>query len=558
MSDFLSYPFFLADKLSGFTGLGIAVMFILILLYSFKFMSGKPGLVRYYLCVVMTVIAALGVVFSNNLILLLVFWGFLGLLLYLLINNGDDASRAAAKKALIVVGGTDALMMLGIGIIYYYTQTFQMDLIKLEFHNGLVVLAYLCIASACFAKAGAMPFHSWIPDTAVSAPLPVVAYLPASLDKLLGIYLLARVTLGLFVMTNALNIVLMVVGALTIIAAVMMALVQHNMKKLLGYHAVSQVGYMVLGIGTGMPIGIAGGIFHMLNHAIYKSCLFLSAGNVEHNIKTSELDELGGLAKSMPITWICCLIASLSISGIPPFNGFVSKWMIYQGLLGQLSAAGSAIRVTAIFCLVAAMFGSAFTLASFMKLLYAAFLGRSNPSREGLDNEVSWAMWLPCAVLAFFCVVFGVFAFVLPLKYFIFPAVSAYVPVNAQSLSGSWSPVLASGLILLGLLIGYVIFKSGRLKLKMRQDAFYTGCESVPRGQENTVTGTEFYNTVKEMGLLKRIYRMSERGVFDIYEQAKGIFSVSRLLRYLHNGILPTYIVWMLLGMGGLFLVLMR
>ncbi|MFA5115962.1 MAG: complex I subunit 5 family protein [Candidatus Omnitrophota bacterium] len=558
MSNFLSYPFFLADTLSGFTGLGIGVMFILILLYSFKFMSGKPDLARYYLCIILTVIAALGAVFSNNLIVLLVFWGFLGLLLYLLINNGDDPSRAAAKKALIVVGGTDALMILGIGIIYYYTQTFQMDLIRLEFSNVPLVLAYLCIASACFAKAGAMPFHSWIPDAAVSAPVAAVAYLPASLDKLLGIYLLTRLTLGLFVMNNALNITLMVIGAVTIIAAVMMALVQHNMKKLLGYHAVSQVGYMVLGIGTGNPIGIAGGIFHMLNHAVYKSCLFLTAGNVEHNTKTTELDELGGLAKSMPITWISCLIASLSISGIPPFNGFVSKWMIYQGLLGQLSAAGSAIRVVAVLCLAAAMFGSAFTLASFMKLLYAVFLGRSNASRKGLDNEVSWAMWLPCAILAVICIVFGVFAFVLPLKYFIFPAVSAYLPVQAGNLSGSWSPVLASSLILLGLLAGYIIFKSGHLKLKMRQDSFFTGCESVPQGQENTVTGTEFYNTVKEMGLLSRIYRMAERGSFDIYEQAKGIFSVSNLLRRLHNGVLPTYIVWMLLGMGGLFFVLMR
>ncbi|MFA5096179.1 MAG: hypothetical protein WC478_02445, partial [Candidatus Omnitrophota bacterium] len=119
MNNFLSYPYFLADKLSGFTGLGIVVIFFLILLYSFKFMSGRPDIARYYICIIMTAIAALGAVFSNNFIILLVFWGFLGLLLYLLINNGDDASRAAAKKALIVVGGTDALMILGVGIIYY-------------------------------------------------------------------------------------------------------------------------------------------------------------------------------------------------------------------------------------------------------------------------------------------------------------------------------------------------------------------------------------------------------------------------------------------------------
>ncbi len=558
MSDLLSYPYFLADKMSGFTGLGIGVMFLLILLYSFKFMSGKPALPRYYSCVILAMFASLGAVFSNNLILLLVFWGFLGLLLYVLIDNGDDASRLAAKKALIIVGGTDALMILGIGIIYYYTQTFQMDLIRLEFNNGMIVLAYLCIAAACFAKAGAMPFHSWIPDTCVSGPLPAVAYLPASLDKLLGIYLLARISLGMFVMNDALNILLMVVGAVTIVGAVTMALIQSNLKKLLGYSTVSQVGYMVLGIGTGLPVGIAGGIFHMLNHVIYKACLFFGIGNVEYSAKTVEMDELGGLSRFMPLTWVSCLIAGLSISGVPPFNGFISKWMIYQGLISRLGAASPALRSVAVICLIAAMAGSAFTLAVIMKMIYAVFLGRPRNVGTGAPSEVPWPMWVPCVFLAGICILFGVFAFVLPLKYFIFPAVSAYLPVKAQDMAGSWSPVLASILILLGLAIGYVIFKSGRLKLELRQDTVYTGCESVPQGQENTVTGTDFYNTIKEMRLFAKIYRMAGRGVFDIYEQAKGIFSLSRFLRYLHNGVLPTYIVWMLLGMGGLFLVLMR
>jgi len=433
-----------------------------------------------------------------------------------------------------------------------------MDLIRLEFSNGLIVLAYLCIASACFAKAGVMPFHSWIPDTSVSAPLPVVTYLPAALDKFLGIYLLARVTLGMFVMNDALNILLMAVGCVTIVAAVMMALVQNNLKKLLGYSTISQVGYMVLGIGTGLPAGIAGGLFHMFNHVIYKACLFFSIGNVEYSAKSSQMDELGGLSRFMPLTWIGCLIAVFSISGIPPLNGFISKWMIYQGLVGHLSASNPALRYAAVACLVAAMAGSAFTLAVFMKMIYAVFLGRPRNVGEGALREVSWSMWLPGIFLAVLCIVFGVFAFALPLKYFIFPAVSIYLPVKAQSLSGSWSPILASVLLFLGLLIGYIIFRFGRLKVELRRDSAYTGCESVPQGQENTVTGTEFYNTVKEMGLLSRIYRMAERGSFDIYEQAKGIFSVSNLLRRLHNGVLPTYIVWMLLGMGGLFFVLMR
>ena len=147
--------------------------------------------------------------------------------------------------------------------------------------------------------------------------------------------------------------ILLITGAVTIIYAVMVALVQHDLKRLLGYHAVSQVGYMVLGIGTGNPIGIAGGLFHMVNHAIYKSCLFLSAGAVEKRAHTTDLSKLGGLSKYMPITFVSFLIASLAISGIPPLNGFFSKWMIYQGII----ATATNKNPLWIIWLVCAMFG---------------------------------------------------------------------------------------------------------------------------------------------------------------------------------------------------------
>lgn len=459
---------------------------------------------------------------------------------------------------MIIVGGSDALMILGIGIVYYYSRTVQMDLIKLEFSNGLLVFAYICLAIACFAKAGVMPFHSWIPDCAESAPIPVTAFLPASLDKLLGIYLLTRVSLNLFVMNNAANAFLLCVGAFTVIAAVMMALVQHNFKKLLGYHAVSQVGYMLLGIGTGNAIGIAGGIFHMLNNAIYKSCLFFSAGNVEYSTHTTELDKLGGLSKLMPKTYFSCLIASLSISGLPPFNGFVSKWLIYQGLVLKIKDAISAPGIIlGAFCLLIAMFGSGLTLASFMKLLHAVFLGQRLNSAKDI-KEVPFTMWLPCAFLAFLCIIFGVFAFSIPLKYFIYPAVSVYQPINTLSLLGFWSPVAATSFVLLGLILGFVIFKSSTLSLSIRKDSTFAGGGLIPQKEENMVTGAEFYNTIKEMGLFKWAYKKAQEGFFDIYEQARKFFFISKPLRILHNGVLPTYLVWVLLGMTGLFLFLVR
>ncbi|MFH1458412.1 MAG: proton-conducting transporter membrane subunit [Candidatus Omnitrophota bacterium] len=550
MNSFSSfYPWLRLDSLNSFVVLAIGLFFVLTVIYSARFMEGRPSLIQYYTYIILTAIASVIAVLANNLILLLVCWGFLGLTLYLLIGTGSDASSAAAKKAFIIVGGSDALMLLGIGIIYYLTKEFQMDKIRLELNSGLTWLAYLSIAVGCFAKAGAMPFHSWIPDCAQAAPAPVVAFLPASLDKLLGIYLLARVSLELFSMNQAMSLFLMMIGAFTIVAAAMMALIQHNMKRLLAYSTVSQVGYMVLGLSTGLPIGIAGGIFHMLNHTIYKSCLFLTAGNVEYSTKTTELNELGGLARFMPLTYVSTLIAGLSLSGIPPFNGFFSKWMIYQGLIERLSFGG---RPLVIICLAAAMFGSGLTLAGFMKLLHAVFLGQPSQKYRKPVTEVSWAMWLPCVLLALICVIFGVFANQIPMKYFILPA------VGGVGFIGNWYAGLSTLLIMAGFLLGLFILSLKGLRPVIREDQPYVGGEVFPL-EEVRVTGTEFYNTFKELKTLRFIYKRAEAGAFDIYEQGKtAVFGIGRFLQFLHNGVLPTYLVWTLLGMIALFFVLVR
>jgi formate hydrogenlyase subunit 3/multisubunit Na+/H+ antiporter MnhD subunit len=411
--------FFRLDNLSIFVGIFVGIFSLLIILYSFGFMRGRKGLIRYYLYVILTLAGSLGAVFSNNLVVFVVFWGFLGLTLYLLIGLEDKKrTQATAKKTLIIIGGSDALMIMGLALVWHLTGTLEMDKMSIALNNKFAVWAYLCLAAGAFAKAGAMPLHTWVPDTAEDAPTPVTAFLPASLDKLLGIYFLARISLDIFQMNAAMNTVLMAVGSFTIVAAVMMALVQHDLKRLLGYHAVSQVGYMVLGIGTGNPIGIAGGLFHMLNNAIYKSCLFLGGGAVEKKTGTTNLDKLGGFSKAMPITFAAFFIASLAISGIPPLNGFASKWMVYQGVIETAKNGGYLWVVW----LVAAFFGSALTLASFMKLVHTVFLGQKSAEvkAKGEEHETGPAMWIPTVVLAVMCVIFGVFAYRVPLKMFIF------------------------------------------------------------------------------------------------------------------------------------------
>ena len=536
------------DNLSAFVTLFVSFFSVLVILYSIGFMKEKVNIGNYYAYFLATIAASIGAVLSNNLLLFIGFWGFLGITLYLLIGIGGEEAKGAAKKTFIIIGGSDALMLLGIAIIWKLTGLMRMDVTSIALDNSLAIYAFILLALGAFAKAGVMPLHTWIPASAEVAPLPVMAFLPASLDKLLGIYFLARLSFDIFIVkaNSAMSLVLLIVGAITIIAAVMMALIQHNMKRLLSYHAVSQVGYMVLGIGTANPIGIAGGLFHMLNNAIYKNALFLSAGAVEKEAGTTELDKLGGMAHFMPITFLCCLIASLSISGIPPFNGFVSKWMVYQGII-ELGKTGGRLWVI---WLVAAMFGSALTLASFMKLLHAVFLGQESVSKKKV-REVPVSMWVPMVILTILCILFGIFAFHLPLKQFIIPSVA-----GGLSYIGLWEPGLATVLIIIGLLIGILIYFIGTLKTLRTTEPFIGG-ETLPSSEGPS--GTEFYNTISDIPVLAKLYDLTKKGLFDIYEIGrKATSSLSGVLQYLHNGILPTYLVWCLIGMLVLFITLLR
>jgi len=541
------YPYLRFDKLSIVIALACLFFSLIVGVYSYKFLKGKVNLVNFFFFYCLSALSSCLAVLANNLVLLLVFWGILGFTLYMLIViQGSAASNAAAKKALIIVGGSDSLMILGAVVIFYLTGTAQMDRIQIPLtcvYWFLPVLAYLCLAVACFTKAGIMPFHTWIPDCAQDANVSVSAFLPASLDKLLGIYLLIRISLDLFLMSNAMNAFLMLIGAFTIIAGVMMALVQHDMKRLFGYHAVSQVGYMVLGLGTANPIGIAGGLFHMFNNTLYKTCLFLTSGNVEYRTGTTDLDELGGLSRHMRITYIGALIASLAISGVPPFNGFFSKWMIYQGVIESFSR----YKFIALICLVSAMFGSGLTLASFLKVLHAAFLGQEPAQKRGALKEVPWPLALPVIILSALCIIFGIFAFALPLKYLVYPALGI-TPAEVN-----FGP--ASIYIFAALVIGLSCYYLSRLKMSSRENQAFIGGEVV--SVENKVSGTDFYNTIREFGILKVIYAKAEAGIFDIYIQGKKIiFSLSGAFGYLHNGILSSYMIWCLLGMIAIFLYL--
>lgn len=530
----------------SFVSLFTAIFGFLIALYSLAFMMDHPQPAKFFGFLLWTVAGSLGVILSNNLFFLLVCWEFVTLMLFLLVNLGREGTERNAMKSFVMLGASDACMLMGIGLIWAITGTVRMDQIRIELSSPAAYAAFLLMAVAALTKAGAMPFHTWIPSISETAPTPVMALLPASLDKLLGIYLLARLCLDLFVLDFSMKLVLMIIGAFTIIAAVMMALIQHDLRKLLSYHAVSQVGYMVLGVGTGTPIGVAGGLFHMLNNAIYKSCLFLGGGAAEHRTGRTELERLGGLGGAMPVTFFACIISALAISGVPPLNGFVSKWMVYQG---TLEVGGGIIF------LIAAMFGSALTLASFIKVLYSVFMGE-RPEDIGEVREASPLMTIPMLILAVLCLFFGIAAQI-PLAYLIGPVVGLEVGSVPQALSfikGIWSPTLATLLILIGIALGLIIYLISRMRVR-RAEVFIGG----ERLEEETtrVAGTEFYDTVRELKVISTIYNDADQGVFDLYVWG-GRYGgrIVELFRAAHTGVLSLYLAWLMIGLGVLLLVL--
>ena len=537
------------DGLSAFVLLAVAVCGFLIVVYSIAYMRGRKRQREYFAYLLWTLGISAGAVLANDLLVFLVFWGLLALILYLMIGLAGPDAAEAARKSLMIVGGADALLVLGVVLVWNLTGTSRMDAGPVPVSGAAAHLAFLAFVAASCAKAGAVPFHAWVPDCGAKALVPVTAFLPASLDMLLGVYLLARVVFDLFVLTGDMAAMLMLVGAATVLIGGLMALVQRDLKVLLAYSSISQVGYMILGIGCGTPLGLAAALFHMLNNAIYKSCLFLGAGAIERAAGTTDLNRLGGLGKSMPVTFTAFAVAALAISGVPPLNGFASKWMIYQGII---DTGGEAVP-SWILWLVAAMFGSILTLAGIARVLHATFLCKPAP---GIENEAireaPAMMVLPVVALAGCCIVFGIFAYAVPLELLIFPIVHPEV-------HGVWWSGPATVLILVAIGVGGIVYAGTMTAGRLRRCETYIGGERLDEvhirgetagpGRHVEVTGADFYDVVEHLPGLRRFYTLARAKVFDIYEMgAKGAFIIVGPLRRAHTGALPLYLTWLIGG----------
>ena len=494
---------------SSFIMLAASFFGLLIALYSCAFLQNKNYAKYFYAYFLITLSFVNGTVLADNLVLLLFFWEGLLFTLFLMIAIGNPLAFKTATKAFVIVGLSDLCFMVGAALAGNISGTFAISKMSISL-GGLGGLAFMFLMIGTIAKAGSMPFHTWIPDAAIDAPLPFMAFLPAAIEKLVGIYFLARLSLDMFKSDphSWVSVLMMSIGAITIVLAVAMALVQKDYKRLLSYHAISQVGYMILGVGTLVPAGIVGGLFHMLNNSLYKCCLFLTGGAVEKQTGTTDLNKLGGLWKTMPVTFACFVVAALSISGVPPFNGFFSKELVYDGALER-----------GLIFYIAAVAGSFLTAASFLKLGHAAFLDKQRTRLEA-TKEAPISMLIPMIVIAVICVVFGIWNS-LPINGLIAPAIGEHrlEGVNFAGFPKNVMLIVVTVIVLIAALLNhlYGVRKSG--------------------------SGLKAADHIYHAPVLSNIYEKAEKRFFDPYDiglklvdiVSKAALAVDKAIDWVYN-----------------------
>ena len=331
--DWLSFPSFkfnIGVRIDGLTAVMLVVVTsvsLLVQIYSHGYMSGDPGYGRYYAYMSLFTASMLGLVLADSVLMIFIFWELVGLCSFLLIGFWfyKPSAAAAAKKAFITTRVGDVGFMVGILIIWTKTGTFNVAEIQHAALAGTIgattlTLFALGVFAGAAGKSAQVPLHIWLPD-AMEGPTPVSALIHAATMVAAGVYLVARFFPVFASATGALHTVAWI-GAITAIVAATMGIVNPDIKKVLAYSTISQLGYMMLSLGSGAYVAA---IFHLMNHAFFKALLFLGSGSVSHATNTFDMRQMGGLRKVMPFTFITFLIGSLSLSGIPPFSGYYSK-----------------------------------------------------------------------------------------------------------------------------------------------------------------------------------------------------------------------------------------
>ena len=393
---------FLIDMVSFPIGLIIALVSTLSCLYSIKYMEKESNQASYYANLLLFMTGMIGVIFSINLIQFYLFWELMLIPSYLLIAQWGTSRRrlTIGFKYFIFTHMGALFMLLGILSIFSYTMTF--NLLELPMKAAAIPPAmratiFILLLLGFFVKMAAFPLHTWLPDAHSEAPTPISAMLSGLMIKS-GAYGIGRILISILGdrMIQASDY-LLTLALITIVYGGLMALAQDDIKRLLAYSSISQMGYIIFGFGTVSTLGIMGSLLHIINHAICKSLLFMCAGSLIHQTGTRSIRRMSGLISKMPITGVACLIGVFSLTGTPPLNAFWSEWMIFAGGL----ASGKAVFT---------FIGVASTVITAGYLLWFAWRVFFGPVPKAMADveESSTSLLAPMIVLMLFCIIFGI------------------------------------------------------------------------------------------------------------------------------------------------------
>jgi len=355
-----------------------------------------------------------GVVLTKDIFSLYVFLEITAVASFILIAFYKDIDALeGAFKYIILSAVATALMLCAIAIFVMFSGTTAFSGISAALivspYRTLLMSAVAVFLGGLFIKAGLMPFHGWLPDAYSAAPAPVSVLLAGIVTKVVGIYTLIRLAVSVFGINHSAAQLFLLVGAVSVVLAALAALGQTDFKRMLAYSSISQVGYIVLALGCASGLGVAAAAFHLFNHVVFKSLLFVNATAVETQAGTRDLTRMGGIAQKMPVTGLTSALASLSASGIPPLAGFWSKLLIIIALWTSGNHIYALIAVLA----------SVLTLSYFLYLQREAFFGKLVAEFSAL-KEAGWGITFPSLVLGAIIVAVGVF-FPFVLKNFILP-----------------------------------------------------------------------------------------------------------------------------------------
>lgn len=398
----------LLDPISAMMLVVISTVSLMVHIYSFGYMKGEKGFQRYYAFLSLFTFSMLGLVVATNIFQMYVFWELVGVSSYLLIGfyYTKPEAIAASKKAFIVTRFADLGFLIGILIYGYYCQSFGFEFSAEGFAKGafMIPTALFLMFIGGAGKSAMFPLHIWLPD-AMEGPTPVSALIHAATMVVAGVYQVARLfPLYIDYAPNTLHIVAYV-GAFTAFYAASVACAQSDIKRVLAFSTISQIGFMMvaLGVCTSLDpheggLGYMAGMFHLFTHAMFKALLFLGAGCIIHAVHSNEMSTMGGLRKYMPITHITFLIACLAIAGIPPFSGFFSKDEILTACFHFSPVIGWVMTIIA-----------GMTAFYMFRLYYGIFWGTENKElhAEHVPHESPLAMTFPLMFLAAITIVCG-------------------------------------------------------------------------------------------------------------------------------------------------------